>query len=56
MDIKDILSKVDHTLLAVNSTWEQIKAVIDDGIRFGTAPALSERRRLMPEERFKFVR
>lgn len=37
MDIKDILSKVDHTLLAVNSTWEQIKAVIDDGIRFGTA-------------------
>lgn len=37
MDIKDILSKVDHTLLAVDSTWEQIKEIIDDGIQFGTA-------------------
>jgi len=37
MDIKDILSKCDHTLLAVDSTWEQIKAICDDGIKYSTA-------------------
>lgn len=37
MDIKDILSKVDHTLLSQNATWEQIKAICDDGILYGTA-------------------
>lgn len=37
MEIKDILSKVDHTLLARDATWEDIRAVIDDGIKFGTA-------------------
>ncbi|MBE6616460.1 MAG: deoxyribose-phosphate aldolase [Ruminococcaceae bacterium] len=37
MDIKDILSKVDHTLLAVDATWEQIQAICDDGIKYGTA-------------------
>lgn len=37
MTINDILSKCDHTLLAVDATWEQIKAVCNDGIRFKTA-------------------
>ena len=37
MEIKEILGKVDHTLLAPNSTWEQIKAICDDGIRFSVA-------------------
>ena len=37
MEIKDILSKVDHTLLARDSTWQDIKAIIDDGIKYGTA-------------------
>ncbi len=37
MNINDILGAVDHTLLAVDATWEQIKAICDDGIRFGTA-------------------
>lgn len=37
MDIKEILSKCDHTLLLQTATWEEIQAVIDDGIRFGTA-------------------
>lgn len=37
MDIKEILSKVDHTLLAVDATWEQIRGIIDDGIRYHTA-------------------
>ena len=37
MNTCDILSHVDHTLLAPDSTWEQIRTVMDDGIRFGTA-------------------
>ena len=37
MDKKEILSKVDHTLLKQDSTWEQIKEICDDGIEFGVA-------------------
>lgn len=33
----DLLSKVDHTLLSVGCTWEQIKEICDDGINWGTA-------------------
>lgn len=28
---------VDHTLLAQASTWEQIRAICDDGMKYGTA-------------------
>lgn len=37
MDIKEILSKVDHTLLSQNATWEEIKIICDDGIKYNTA-------------------
>lgn len=37
MDIKEILSHVDHTLLAQTATWEEIKKVCDDAIEYGTA-------------------
>jgi len=37
MDREEILKRVDHTLLAQGATWEQIKGICDDGIRFGTA-------------------
>lgn len=37
MDIKMILSHCDHTLLAQTATWEQIKAIVDDGIKYNTA-------------------
>lgn len=37
MDIKEVLSKVDHTLLKPESTWEQIKAICDDGMKYETA-------------------
>lgn len=37
MELATILNHCDHTLLAVNATWEQIKAVCDDGLRFHTA-------------------
>ena len=37
MDINNILSHCDHTLLAVDATWEQIKGICDDGMRYSTA-------------------
>ena len=37
MNIKEILSKCDHTLLAQTASWDEIKAVCDDGIKYGTA-------------------
>ena len=37
MDIREILAKVDHTLLAQGATWDEIKAICDDGIRYSTA-------------------
>lgn len=37
MNIKDILSKVDHTLLSQSATWDEIKAICDDGIKYNTA-------------------
>lgn len=37
MELKNILSHVDHTLLKQESTWEQIKAICDGGMKFGTA-------------------
>lgn len=37
MDIKDILSKCDHTLLSQTATWEDIKAICDDGMKYHTA-------------------
>ena len=36
-NIGKILSVCDHTLLATTSTWEEIRAICDDGIRFGCA-------------------
>ena len=37
MELKEILNHVDHTLLKQEATWEQIKAICDDGIKFNTA-------------------
>ena len=37
MELKEILSKVDHTLLSQSATWSEIKAICDDGIKYGTA-------------------
>ena len=39
MDIKNILSKCDHTLLSVTATEEDIKAILDDAMRYGVASA-----------------
>ena len=37
MDVKNILSKCDHTLLGQTATWEQIKKICDDGMKYETA-------------------
>ena len=37
MDQKEILSRVEHTQLSPTATWEQIKAVCDEGKRFDVA-------------------
>lgn len=37
MELKEILSKCDHTLLAQTATWDQIRALCDDGIAYETA-------------------
>ena len=37
MEVKDILKYCDHTLLSQTATWEEIKSVIDDGIKYETA-------------------
>ncbi len=37
MEMKEILSKVDHTLLGQAATWEQIRAICDDGMKYQTA-------------------
>ena len=34
-----ILKTVDHTLLGVASTWEEIRQILDDAMKYGTASA-----------------
>ena len=36
-ELKPILARVDHTLLSQTATWDQIRAICDDGIRYGCA-------------------
>jgi deoxyribose-phosphate aldolase len=37
MELKTILSAVDHTVLSVTATWEEIRALCDDGMHYGVA-------------------
>ncbi len=37
MEIKDILAICDHTLLLQTSTWEEIKGICDDAMKYHTA-------------------
>ncbi len=36
-NVEKILSKCDHTLLSQTATWEQIKKICDEGIKYSTA-------------------
>ena len=37
MELSEILAKCDHTLLAQSATWNDIKAICDDGMQYQTA-------------------
>lgn len=37
MELSEILSKVDHTLLSPSATWSDIKQICDDGVKYKTA-------------------
>ncbi|MDD4371152.1 MAG: deoxyribose-phosphate aldolase [Anaerostipes sp.] len=37
MNQNEILKRVDHTLLAQTSTWEEIKVICDDAMKYNTA-------------------
>ncbi len=37
MEIREILSHVDHTLLTPTATWEEIRRVCDDAVKYRTA-------------------
>lgn len=37
MDNKEILNKVDHTLLTQTATWAEIKQICDDAVQYQTA-------------------
>ncbi len=37
MELSEILAKCDHTLLSQTATWEDIRAICDDGMKYHTA-------------------
>jgi len=37
MEVKEILGKCDHTLLAQTATWAEIKGICDDGMKYDCA-------------------
>ena len=39
MERTEILKTVDHTLLSPSATWEEIRAILDDAMRYQTASA-----------------
>ena len=39
MERNEILKRVDHTLLSPAAVWAEIRQVLDDGLRYGTASA-----------------
>ena len=51
MTRENILKTVDHTLLAQTATWEELKEICDDAIKYQTAsvciPASYEEQKIM---------
>src|SRR5699024_6625032 len=39
MEKKEMLKYVDHTLLTQGATWEEIRQILDDGMKYETASA-----------------
>ena len=40
MDKREILKRLDHTLLKQDATWEQIRKICDEGTEYGVASVL----------------
>lgn len=60
MTHEEILAKVDHTVLAQTSTWEDIKALCDDAVKYHTAsicipPCFVRQARLYLKDRMKIA-
>ena len=58
MEISEILGKCDHTLLSQTATWEDIKSICDDGMKYKTAsvcipPCYVKRAKEYVEDRLK---
>ena len=58
MNRNEILNKVDHTILAQTTKWEDIKKICDDGIEYNTAsvcipPSYVEQAKKYVEEKLK---
>ena len=49
MDREKILNKVDHTLLAQTATWEEIREILDDAMKYHTASACIPAAYVKPE-------
>ena len=39
MEIRKILAACDHTILSQTATWQDIKTILDDGMKYNTASA-----------------
>ena len=39
MELREILKKCDHTLLGQTATWEDIRGILDDAMKFECASA-----------------
>ena len=37
MNVNEMLKHVDHTLLTQTATWEEIKQICDDAVKYETA-------------------
>ena len=37
INVKDIISRCDHTLLSQTATWAEIREICNDGMKYGTA-------------------
>ena len=43
MNVNEMLKHVDHTLLTQTATWEEIKQICDDAVKYETADRKSTR-------------
>ena len=59
MDIKNITSKVDHTLLSQTATWEEIKVLCDEAKEYNAksvcvAPSFVKKAKDYLKDKIKF--